>query len=80
MRVGSLAINNLPDDFMLKNVGKFDEEGGGGGHIQCCLLHRITVGSSGLILMRAAVEKFGIKSRRKEVQELLVVIQLENVL
>jgi hypothetical protein len=32
------------------------------------------------MLMRAAVGKFGIKSRRKEVQELLVVIQLENVL
>jgi hypothetical protein len=38
-------MNDLPDDFMEKNVGKYDEEGGGGGHIQCCVIQKVTVGS-----------------------------------
>jgi hypothetical protein len=38
-------MNNLPDDFVEKNAGKYDEEGGAGGNIQCCVLQRITVGS-----------------------------------
>jgi hypothetical protein len=33
-----------------------------------------------LTLMRTAVGRFGIKSRGKEVQELLVLIHLENML
>jgi hypothetical protein len=41
-------MNNLPDDFMEKNAGKYDEEDMGGegvGGIQCCVLQRISVGS-----------------------------------
>ena len=39
-------MNNLPGDFMGKNVRKYDKEDlGGVGDIQCCVLQRIYVGS-----------------------------------